>query len=143
MLVKESARYTVARIIAAAPCRRQETIERIGPYVYRHYAPAPLPPQQQARVAIVGGGPVGLATALGLARQGVASVVIEADDSVCIGSRAICISRRSLEICDRLGALPDDAGDAACPGPAGAASGRTTRCSASRCRTTTASACRR
>ena len=49
-------------------------LERIGPYVYRHYAPAPLPPQQHARVAIVGGGPVGLATALGLARQGVASV---------------------------------------------------------------------
>ena len=85
----------------------QETIERIGPYVYRHYAPAPLPPQQQVRAAIVGGGPVGLATALGLARQGVASVVIEADDSVCIGSRAICISRRSLEICGRLGALPE------------------------------------
>ncbi len=84
-----------------------ENVERIGPYVYRHYAPAPLPPQQRARVAIVGGGPVGLATALGLARQGVASTVIEADDTVCMGSRAACISRRSLEICGRLGALPE------------------------------------
>jgi 3-(3-hydroxy-phenyl)propionate hydroxylase len=56
-------------------------------------------------VAIVGGGPVGLATALGLARHGIASVLIEADDSVCHGSRAICISRRSLEIIERLGAL--------------------------------------
>lgn len=82
-------------------------LERIGPYVYRHHAPVPLPVQQQARVAIVGGGPVGLATALGLARQGVASVIIEADDSVCMGSRAACISRRSLEICGRLGALPE------------------------------------
>ncbi|QCP53064.1 FAD-dependent oxidoreductase [Trinickia violacea] len=56
-------------------------------------------------VAIVGGGPVGLALALGLANYGVACVVIEADDSVCHGSRAICISRRSLEIIERLGAL--------------------------------------
>ena len=31
--------------------------------------------------------------------------MIEADDSVCFGSRAICISRRSLEIIERLGAL--------------------------------------
>ena len=57
-------------------------------------------------VAIVGGGPVGLALALGLANWGVRSVVLEADDTVCIGSRAACISRRSLEIVDRLGALP-------------------------------------
>ena len=57
-------------------------------------------------VAIVGGGPVGLALALGLANHGVPSVLIEADDTVCFGSRAICISRRSLEIIERLGALP-------------------------------------
>jgi len=35
------------------------------------------------------------------------STVIEADDSVCVGSRAACVSRRSLEICGRLGALPE------------------------------------
>ena len=58
-------------------------------------------------VAIVGGGPVGLTLALGLANHGVASVLIEADDSVCFGSRAICISRRSLEIIERIGALPE------------------------------------
>jgi 3-(3-hydroxy-phenyl)propionate hydroxylase len=50
------------------------------------------------RVAIVGGGPIGLTLALGLARHGVPSVVLEADDTVCSGSRAACISRRSLEI---------------------------------------------
>jgi 3-(3-hydroxy-phenyl)propionate hydroxylase len=58
---------------------------------------------QRHRVLIAGGGPVGFATALGLAKQGVASVVLEADDSVCFGSRAICVSRRSLEILHRLG----------------------------------------
>jgi 3-(3-hydroxy-phenyl)propionate hydroxylase len=36
----------------------------------------------------------------------VRSVVLEADDTVCVGSRAACISRRSLEIVERLGALP-------------------------------------
>ncbi len=56
-------------------------------------------------VAIVGGGIVGLASALGLASHGVRSVVLEADDTVCMGSRAICISRRSLEIIARFGAL--------------------------------------
>ena len=56
-------------------------------------------------VAIVGGGIVGLACALALARHGVRSVILEADDGVCVGSRAICISRRSLEILARLGAL--------------------------------------
>ena len=60
---------------------------------------------QHVPVLIVGGGPVGLATALGLARHGVRSVLVEADDGVCTGSRAICISRRSLEIIERLGAL--------------------------------------
>ncbi len=85
----------------------QDPIDRIGPYVYRHFAPVALPAARQCRVAIVGGGPVGLSVALGLARQGVASVVLEADDSVCLGSRAACISRRSLEIAGRLGALPD------------------------------------
>lgn len=56
-------------------------------------------------VVVVGGGPVGYCTALGLANHGVPVVLLEADDSVCFGSRAICISRRSLEIADRLGAL--------------------------------------
>jgi 3-(3-hydroxy-phenyl)propionate hydroxylase len=56
-------------------------------------------------VVIVGGGPVGYCAALGLANYGVPVVLLEADDSVCFGSRAICISRRSLEIVERLGAI--------------------------------------
>jgi 3-(3-hydroxy-phenyl)propionate hydroxylase len=84
-----------------------EAIPSIGPYVYRHFAAPPLPAREAHAVAIVGGGPVGLAAALGLARQGVKSVVIEADDSVCVGSRAACVSRRTLEIAGRLGALDE------------------------------------
>src|SRR3954466_12878081 len=49
-------------------------------------------------VLIAGGGPVGLTLAALLARHGVRSLVIEADDGYCSGSRAICISRRSQEI---------------------------------------------
>lgn len=54
-------------------------------------------------VLICGGGPVGLALALALAQHGVASVVIDADTTVCQGSRAICLSRRTMEIMHRLG----------------------------------------
>jgi 3-(3-hydroxy-phenyl)propionate hydroxylase len=74
--------------------------------------PPRLPPMKDGvdtsphPVAIVGGGPVGLMAAIGLAVQGVRCVLIEADEGVCTGSRAICISRRSLQIAQRLGALP-------------------------------------
>jgi len=94
------------------PCMNDTCrLERMGPFVYQRHAPAQPAledgtERHRHRVAIVGAGPVGLATALGLARHGVASVVIEADDSVCEGSRATCVSRRSLEIIERLGALP-------------------------------------
>ncbi|MGE0798033.1 MAG: FAD-dependent monooxygenase, partial [Lautropia sp.] len=75
---------------------------------YVHY-PAVLPPltggadPRRHPVAIVGGGPIGLALAVGLARHGVASVVLEADDSVCTGSRAGCVTDRTLQIFDQFG----------------------------------------
>ncbi len=70
------------------------------PTHYRAIRPAVQGGIEQERhpIVIVGGGAVGLCVALGLARHRVRSVVIEADDTVCTGSRAVCISRRSLEI---------------------------------------------
>ena len=55
-------------------------------------------------VLIAGGGPVGMTLAALLARHGIASLVVEADDGYCAGSRAICMSRRSQEIFGWIGA---------------------------------------
>ncbi len=54
-------------------------------------------------VIIVGAGPAGLSAALDLALQGIVSVVLDDNNTVSIGSRAICFSKRTLEICDRFG----------------------------------------
>lgn len=54
-------------------------------------------------VVVIGAGPVGLATAIDLAQQGVAVVVLDDDCTVATGSRAICFAKRTLDIFDRLG----------------------------------------
>ncbi|QOR37113.1 monooxygenase [Billgrantia diversa] len=54
------------------------------------------------RVAIVGAGPVGVTAALELARHGIESVVLDDKATVNDGSRAICVSRHSLEILQQL-----------------------------------------
>jgi 3-(3-hydroxy-phenyl)propionate hydroxylase len=56
-----------------------------------------------APVAIVGAGPIGLALAIDLAQRGVASVVLDDNNVVSVGSRAICWAKRTLEVFDRLG----------------------------------------
>jgi 3-(3-hydroxy-phenyl)propionate hydroxylase len=54
-------------------------------------------------VVVVGAGPVGLVVAIDLALQGVPVVVLDENDKVSFGSRAICFAKRPLEILDRLG----------------------------------------
>lgn len=71
--------------------------------------PFELPPElgdgssRKFQVAVVGAGPVGLATALSLAQQGVSVVVLEARDQLSDSSRTLAVSRRSAQVLDRLG----------------------------------------
>ena len=55
-------------------------------------------------VVVMGGGPVGIATALDLGLQGIPVVVLDDHEGIGMGSRAICFAKRSLEIADRYGA---------------------------------------
>lgn len=82
-------------------------------YVYERFG-ATMPPElagagtagrasRSYEVAIVGAGPIGLAAAIDLALHGVSSVVLDDNDVISIGSRAICWAKRTLEIFDRLG----------------------------------------
>ena len=54
-------------------------------------------------IVVIGAGPVGLVTAIDLAVQGQAVVVLDDDQTVSVGSRAVCHAKRTLEILDRLG----------------------------------------
>ncbi|MEM7568985.1 MAG: FAD-dependent oxidoreductase [Pseudomonadota bacterium] len=74
--------------------------------VWREVGTTPLPASQDdtAPICIVGGGPVGLALALDLGRKGQSVTVLNKMDFVANCSKAICFSKRSLDILDRLGA---------------------------------------
>ncbi len=54
-------------------------------------------------VVVVGAGPVGLATAIGLAHQGQNVLLLDNDDTVSLGSRGVCYAKRTLEVLDRMG----------------------------------------
>jgi 3-(3-hydroxy-phenyl)propionate hydroxylase len=54
-------------------------------------------------VVVVGGGPIGVATALDLGLQGIPVVVLDDHEGIGQGSRAICFAKRSLEIVNRYG----------------------------------------
>ncbi len=60
-------------------------------------------PPAHCPVLVVGAGPVGLVTAIDLARQGVNVILLDDDDCLSGGSRALCYAKRTLEILDRLG----------------------------------------
>ena len=72
-------------------------------YPYQKGADQDLAPRRHP-VVIVGGGPIGMALALDLGRKGTPVVVLDDHEGVGQGSRAICFAKRTLEICDRLGA---------------------------------------
>jgi len=71
-------------------------------YAYRKSADEAGVPAHRP-VVVVGAGPVGLAAAIDLAQHEVPVVVLDDDNTVSVGSRAICYAKRALEILDRLG----------------------------------------
>ncbi len=60
-------------------------------------------PGAHHKVIVVGGGMVGLTAALDLAQRGQPVILLDDDDTVSVGSRAICHAKRTLEIFSRLG----------------------------------------
>ena len=76
-------------------------------YAYTPFPYSPPPgltaPEPRHPVVIVGAGPIGLSMAVDLALRGVKSVVLDDNNVVSLGSRAICWAKRTLEIFDRLG----------------------------------------
>ena len=73
-------------------------------FPYRVHEPAPAVPARDVPVLVVGAGPIGLVTALGIAQQGVRCLLIESELQVSEGSRAIVFTRRSMEILQQVGA---------------------------------------
>ena len=77
-------------------------------YNYKEF-PFKIPPeiskgsQEIYPVVIVGAGPIGLSLAIDLAQRGIKSVLLDDNNIVSTGSRAICWAKRTLEIFDRLG----------------------------------------
>lgn len=67
------------------------------------YTPCADPDGTRHPVIVVGAGPVGLATAIDLARHNVPVVLVDDDCTLSTGSRAICFAKRTLDIFDRLG----------------------------------------
>ena len=54
-------------------------------------------------VIVIGAGPVGLCAVIDLAVHGVDCVLMDEEATLSEGSRAICFSKRTLEVLDRLG----------------------------------------
>lgn len=74
-------------------------------YPYRRPSELDVQDVHHCPVVIVGAGPSGLAAAIDLALQGIKTIVLDDNNTVSVGSRALCFAKRSLEIVDRLGCV--------------------------------------
>jgi 3-(3-hydroxy-phenyl)propionate hydroxylase len=74
-------------------------------YPYGKVADQALASAVRHQVVVVGGGPVGLATALDLGLKGVKVLLLDDHEGAGAGSRALCFAKRTLEIANRLGAV--------------------------------------
>ncbi len=72
-------------------------------YPYSRSPDQDAPQPVRHKVVVVGAGPIGLGAAIDLAQQGIEVVVVDDNDKVSFGSRAVCYAKRPLEILERLG----------------------------------------
>jgi len=82
---------------------RQATDYQKLEFEYRRSADQDAPDPVMRPVVVIGAGPVGLALAVDLAQRAVPVVLLDNDNTLSTGSRAICFAKRTLEIFDRLG----------------------------------------
>jgi 3-(3-hydroxy-phenyl)propionate hydroxylase len=80
-----------------------ESYKALFKYDYRRSADQDSAAPAHHPVIVVGAGPIGLAAAIDLAQRGIPVVVLDESDRIAEGSRAICFSKRALELADRLG----------------------------------------
>lgn len=67
------------------------------------FAISPTPTANERHpLVVVGAGPVGLSMAIDLAQRGQPVVLLDDDNSLSVGSRAICFAKRTLDIWDRM-----------------------------------------
>jgi len=76
-------------------------------YAYRQSAEQRDGEVRRHPVVIIGAGPIGLTQALDCAARGIPAVILDDNNTVSIGSRAVCYAKRPLEIWDRLGVAED------------------------------------
>ena len=77
-------------------------------YTYPEFPYRQSAAQREGRVerhplVVVGAGPIGLSVALDCAQRGITVLLLDDNNTVSVGSRAVCCAKRPLEIWDRLG----------------------------------------
>lgn len=82
---------------------QHQKIFEVPLYPYARSADQDAADTPRHKVIVVGAGPIGMAAAIELAQKGVEVLVLDDNDKVSFGSRAICFAKRPLEILDRLG----------------------------------------
>ena len=76
---------------------------RFPEYAYRQRAAQREGRVERHPVVIIGAGPVGLTAALDCAARGLPVLLLDDNNSVSQGSRAVCYAKRTLEVWQRLG----------------------------------------
>ncbi|UWP95408.1 FAD-dependent oxidoreductase [Aliiroseovarius crassostreae] len=72
-------------------------------YAYKRSPDQDADTQVRRKVVVIGAGPIGLAMGIEMAQEGIEVVILDDNDKVSFGSRAVCYAKRPLEILDRLG----------------------------------------